>query len=88
MKESINKNSYFPASVPYVTVGKDQSEVFITWFVKGYDAKGKAVLSENGIETEFEAFETSASTAEPYYYNRAKITKFSETPIFFKLAAK
>ena len=70
--------SYY--SLPYnpiVTVGKDQTEVNITWFTNG-DLPGKLVF--NG--TEISPFESGLSDDAIRYYHRAKVTGLTANTIY------
>ena len=61
-------------TLPVINVGKDQSEIYITWFDRSNPQKGKVLLSENGNQTVFEAFEYLEPETGYLSCNRAKIT--------------
>lgn len=61
-------------TLPVINIGKDQSEIYITWFDRSNPQKGKVLLTENGNETIFEAFEYLEPETGYLSCNRAKIT--------------
>ncbi|MBO4732869.1 MAG: metallophosphoesterase family protein, partial [Clostridia bacterium] len=60
--------------IPSITVGKDQTEAYVTWLVGSSDYAGKVLLNDGSSIRGFDAFEHVASATAPYYCNRAKIT--------------
>ena len=59
--------------VPTLTVGNDETEMYVTWFTTS-DKLGSVIISDGVSESKIEAYEQGESTADFYYYNRAKIS--------------
>lgn len=61
-------------AMPNVTVGKDETEIYITWSTSA-EPKGKVKLTENGNTTVIDAYEYAPSATQANKYNnRVKIT--------------
>ena len=72
--------------LPSITVGKDQSEVYVTWFVGSSDYVGAVMLKNGDTVKVIGAYEHAASATSPFYYNRAKITGLeSDTEYEYKV---